>query len=211
MTACLCEKPECREGSGFTTERYPVHRTECFRTFLVGCAAKFLDGTKENHAELLAPPVPCGKCSNQFRVLPGADCQFAATETGTVTYKHYVDVPRLGNPSKTRETLREDTVTRAEFIDIFKEHWSKYLLHVYVCDCCVGLDRGSYVMLVSSVAGVPLPNLQQSQRRYHRRERRQPSRFWYKTPTPGKLWYAPPSRPSLPKPSARYAKTIRQV
>jgi hypothetical protein len=48
------------------------------------------------------------------------------------------------------------------------------------------------LMLVSGVAGVPLPNLQQSRRQ----SQRQPSRFWYeKMPTLGKLWCARGQQP----------------
>eukprot|EP01047_Picozoa_sp_COSAG01_P036590 COSAG01_NODE_2863_length_6958_cov_7.166351_2_plen_1087_part_00 len=134
IEACLCSKPECVPGSGFQTERYPVHSVSCFRTFLVGRDAKFVDGEKNNHAELPSAPEPCTECSQKFRLFPGSDCEFAKVEDKTVTYKHYVTVPRLGNPSATREALRESTVPRAEFIEIFREQWSKYLLHVYVCD-----------------------------------------------------------------------------
>ena len=134
IEACLCPKPQCAPESGFLTERYPVHSVNCFRTFLVGRDAKFVDGEKDNHAELPSTPEPCTQCSQKFRLFPGADCEFAKAEGKAITYKHYVTVPRLGNPSATREALRESTVPRSEFIEIFREQWSKYLLHVYVCD-----------------------------------------------------------------------------
>ena len=136
VSALCCEKPLCPEGSGFSGERYPTHKIGCFRRFLVGKHAAFVDNDKNNPAELPSKPIECATCKPKFQLLPPAECQFLSSSDpdATVTYNHYVSVPRHSGSASDRETLRETTVTRPEFVKTFEEHFSKYLLHIYVCD-----------------------------------------------------------------------------